>query len=256
MNLLKNKKALILGVANEKSIAYGITKMLKANGASIALTYPNPQMEKRVVPIAEEFSADFVTSFDASNEEEYKKLAETVREKWGTFDILIHSIAFAPRETLKNPFFLTSMNDFSLTMNISAYSLVGLTRELSPLFTDGGSVITLSYHGSQKVIPGYNVMGVAKATLEASVRYLANDFGDKNIRINAISAGPIKTLAASAVGDFRSILGRVEETAPLRENISIEDVANSALYLSSELSSKVTGQILYVDSGHSIMASH
>lgn len=252
--LLAGKKALILGIANDRSLAYSIAKLFKASGASIALTYMNEAIQKRVEPIAEELGADFTAPMDVSQDEHFPQLVNKVKEEWGEFDILVHSLAFAQSEDLKGNFIDTSRKGFQTALEISAYSLVSLSRSLRELMRPEGSVITLSYHGAQKVTPNYNIMGVAKAALEASVRYLANDLGPQSIRINAISAGPVKTLAASAVGNFRSILSHVEERSPMHRNITGEDVAGMALYLASSHSQGVTGQVLYVDSGFSIMA--
>ena len=253
MDLLAGKKALVLGVANERSIAWGITQILKRNGASIALTYMNEAIEKRVVPLSKEVSADFLAEVDVTNDDHISRLKETIKNEWGNFDILVHSLAFADKEDLKGRFIETSRKGFALANDISAYSLIALCHELEELMNPGASVMAMTYHGSQKVLANYNMMGVAKAALEASMRYLADDMGPKGIRVNAISAGPIKTLAASGISGFRSILSTVEEKAPLRKNITTEDVGGTAVYLASSLSSGVTGQILDVDYGLSIM---
>lgn len=253
MGLLSGKKVLILGLANERSIAWGITEKFKAEGASIALTYLNESMEKRVRPLGEKVGADFFCEVDVSKEEHYDNLYEILEEKWGKFDILVHSLAFADKNDLKGGFTQTSREGFLLACDISAYSLVGLCQKLKPLFNDGMSVMAMTYHGSVKVVKNYDVMGVAKAALEASARYLADDLGPEGIRVNCISAGPIKTLAASGISGFRSILATVEEKAPLRENVTPENVAGAALYLASDLSKGVTGQVMYVDAGMSIM---
>lgn len=253
MQLLKGKKALILGVANERSIAWAIAKHYKEQGASVALTYPNEAIEKRVVPLAAELGADFTAQVDVTIDSHYDQIKKVVEEKWGRFDILVHSLAFADKEDLAKPFTETSRKGFMMACDISAFSLIGLCHALCPLMNPNGSVISLTYHGSQKVIKNYNVMGVAKAALEASSRYLADDLGPKGIKVNSISAGPIKTLAASGISGFRSILTTFEEKAPLRRNVTTDDVAGTALYLASDLSGGVTGQILYVDSGFSIL---
>ncbi len=253
MTLLAGKKALILGVANERSIAWAIAKQLKASGASIALSYMNEAIEKRVNPLADEISADFTFELDVTNDEHLERLPNLIKERWGNFDILVHSLAFAQKEDLKGRFVETSREGFKMACDISAYSLVGLCQKLHPLMNEEASVMAMTYHGSQKVLANYNVMGVAKAALEASIRYLADDLGPQKIRVNAISAGPIKTLAASGISGFRSMLNVVEEKAPLRENVTADDVAGTALYLGSEFSRAVTGQILYVDSGLSIL---
>jgi enoyl-[acyl-carrier protein] reductase I len=253
MKLLEGKKVLIFGVANDRSIAWGIAKALKAQGASIALSYVNDAIKKRVEPLAEELGADFVFEMDVCNDEHYEKLQPLIKEKWKTFDILVHSIAFADRKDLKDKFLNTSREGFKLACDVSAFSLVGLTHSLSPLMNEGGSVMSMSYYGSQKVITNYNVMGVAKAALEASTRYLAGELGESGIRVNCISAGPVKTLAASGVSGFRDMLSQVEQVAPMRKNITPDDVGGTAVYLASPLSSGVTGQVLYVDSGLSIL---
>ncbi|MFP5457113.1 MAG: enoyl-ACP reductase [Bacteriovoracia bacterium] len=253
MGLLTGKKALILGVANDRSIAWGIAKALKAQGASLALTYMNDAIHKRVEPLSQEIGADFIAQMDVSQDDHYAALRKTVEEKWGTFDILIHSLAFADKDDLSKPFLQTSRKGFLMACDISAYSLVGLCQSLEPIMNDGGSVVAMTYYGSQKVVKNYNVMGVAKAALEASTRYLAYDLGPRKIKVNCISAGPIKTLAASGISGFRSLLSQVEEIAPMKEGVSQDDVAGTAVYLTTELSGGVTGQILYVDAGLSIL---
>lgn len=249
MTLLSGKKALILGVANERSIAWGITKVLKQNGANVALSYLNESLEKRVKPLAEEVGADFTFEMDVTNESHYPEMEKIVKEKWGTFDILVHSLAFADRNDLKGRFVETSRQGYLTACEVSAYSLVALSRQLYPIMNPEGSILAMTYYGSEKVVKNYNVMGVAKAALEASVRYLADDLGKESIRVNAISAGPIKTLAASGVSGLRGMLSEVGEKAPLRRNVSQEDVGGAALYLASDFSKNVTGQTLYVDAG-------
>ena len=252
-SLLHGKRALILGVANDYSIAWGITKLLKEHGAAVALTYMNEAIEKRVRPLAEEVQADFVAEMDVAKDEHYPALAKTVESHWPKFDILVHSLAFAPREDLQVPFTDTSRKGFQVACDISAFSLIGLCHALRPLMNPGASVMAMTYRGSQHVIPGYKIMGVAKAALEASVRYLADDLGPSDIRVNAISSGPIKTLAASGVG-VRSMGKTIEEQAPLRRKVLQTDIGGAAVYLSSDLSRNVTGQVLYVDAGASIIA--
>lgn len=253
MGILAGKKALILGVANDRSIAWGIANQLKEQGASVALSYVNDAIKKRVEPLAEQIKADFTFEMDVTNDAHYETIQELVKEKWGTFDILVHSIAFADRADLKDSFVKTSREGYKLACDVSAFSLVGLSNSLYPIMNKGGSIISMSYYGSQKVITNYNVMGVAKAALEASTRYLANDLGAYDIRVNCISAGPIKTLAASGISGFRELLSKVEDIAPMRKNVTPEDVGGTAVYLSSDLSTGVTGQVIYVDSGLSIL---
>lgn len=253
MKILEGKKALILGLANDRSIAWGITKALKDAGAKVALTYPNDTMKKRVDPLAAEIGSDFIELMDVTVDEHYDVLKKRVEKEWGSFDILVHSLAFADKDDLSKPFSETSRKGFMMACDISAFSLVGLSHSLHPLMNKGGSIMALTYHGSQKVVTNYNVMGVAKAALECSMRYLADDLGPKGLRVNCISAGPIKTLAASGISGFRDILKAVEEKAPMRTNITTEDVGGTALYLASSLSNGVTGQILYVDAGLSIL---
>lgn len=253
MGLLTGKKALILGVANDMSIAWGIAKALKAEGASVALTYLNENLKKRVEPLAVEVGADFICEMDVTIDGHYEMLAKTVSEKWGKFDILVHSLAFADKNDLKGRFLETSREGFKMACDISAFSLIGLCNVLKEYLNDDASVMSMTYYGSVKVLKGYNVMGVAKAALEASTRYLADDLGPQNIRVNCISAGPIRTLAASGVPGLKDFLKTIEEKAPLRKNVTQDDVAGTAVYLASRLSHGVTGQVLYVDSGINII---
>jgi len=245
---------LIMGLANERSIAWGIAKSLKAAGAELGFTYIDA-IEKRMRPLAEQMEATLVAECDVTSDDQIDALAATVKEKWNNkCDILIHSLAFADREDLAREFVHTSRKGFQMALDVSAYSLVKVTSSLLPaLEASKGSIITMSYYGAAKVIPHYNVMGVAKAALETSVRYLAYDCGSRGIRVNAISAGPIRTLAASGVKDFRSILSKIEERAPMKRNIDIDDVGNTALFLASDASKNITGEVLYVDSGYNIM---
>lgn len=255
MTILAGKKALILGVANDKSIAWGICQAFKQQGAQIGLTYLNDALKKRVEPLSQSIEADFLVEMDVTQEDHYPQLVKTIEEKWGKFDILVHSLAFADREDLKNRFTDTSRAGFSMACDISAFSLIGLCHHLKPLMNQDAKVLAMTYHGSVAVIPGYNVMGVAKAALEASSRYLADDLGPEGIRVNCISAGPIRTLAASGVPGLKKIFATVEEKAPMRKNVTPEDVGGTAVYLASDLSNGVTGQIVYVDSGMSIVGS-
>lgn len=252
--LLEGKRALIFGVANNKSIAYGIAKEFKAQGARLAFNYLGDALYKRVEPISQELGADFIFPCDVTSDQEIAESVAKVKEEWGGVDILIHSVGFANREDLQGRFIETSRDGYKLALDISAYSLTALCHAYEDLLTENASVITMTYYGAEKVITNYNVMGVAKAALEASVRYLAVDLGaSKGIRINAISAGPIKTLAASGISGFRGILNYIEEQAPLRRNVTTEDVGRNAVYLASDLSSGVTGEILHVDSGYNVM---
>lgn len=253
MGLLTGKKALIFGVANDRSIAWGIAKQFKEQGAQVALSYVNDAIKKRVEPLASELGADFIFEMDVTNDGHYETLQDQIKEKWGTFDILVHSIAFADRADLKDSFVKTSRAGYKLACDVSAFSLVGLSNSLYTIMNPGGSIMAMSYYGSQKVVTNYNVMGVAKAALESSTRYLANDLGQYDIKVNCISAGPIKTLAASGISGFRELLSKVEEVAPMRKNITPEDVGGTATYLASSLSTGVTGQVLYVDSGLNIL---
>jgi enoyl-[acyl-carrier protein] reductase I len=254
MGLIQGKKGVVFGVANEKSIAWAIAKALKEEGAELAFTYAGEVLEKRVRPLAESVGSRIVLPCDVSDDTQIDSVFEKIKNEWGGLDILIHSVAFAKREELKGEFVDTSREGFKLALDISAYSLVALARRAVPLMEGrGGSILTMTYYGSEKVVRNYNVMGVAKAALEASVRYLAPDLGQKGIRINAISSGPIKTLAAMGISGFKDILDIVETKAPLKRNVTQEDVARTALYLSSDLSSGVTGEIVYVDSGFNIM---
>ncbi len=252
--VMKGKKGLIVGIANNKSIAYGIAKACRDQGAELAFTYLNEQLKKRVDPIADELGSDKVYELDVNNDEHLEMLTKSLKEDFGEIDFVVHSVAFAPREALSKPFLQTTRAAFDIAMQTSVYSLVALTRAVMPVMSEGGSVLTLTYLGGPKYIPHYNVMGVAKAALESSVKYLAVDCArEKGVRVNAISAGPIKTLAASGIGDFRMILKWNEYNAPLRKNVTTSEVGNSGMYLLSDLSSGVTGEVHYVDAGYNIM---
>lgn len=250
--LLKNKKALIFGVANNRSIAYGIAAAFKEQGAALAFNYPGDAIKKRVDPLAEELGAEFSFQCDVTSDAEITAAAALVKERWGSVDILVHSVAYAQREDLQRRYIETSREGFHVAMDVSAYSLPALCHAFEDQFNPGGSVLAMTYYGSEKVITNYNVMGVAKAALEASVRYLSMDLGMKNVRVNAISAGPIKTLAASGIHDMRIILSHMETHAPLKRNVTIEDVGGTAVYLASHLSGAVTGEVLHVDSGYNV----
>lgn len=252
--LFEGKRVLVFGVANERSIAWGIAQAMHEHGASFIFTYAGDALEKRVRPLAESVNAELVLRCDLTDDAEVEGCFEQVRAHWDGFDVLIHSVGFANREDLEGRFVDTSRAGFLLAHEISVFSLVLLARHSAPLLAKrAGNIITLTYYGSQKVVQNYNVMGVAKAGLEASVRYLAADLGPEGIRVNAISAGPIKTLAASGIRGFKSILGTVEEKTPLRRGVTQEDVGSAALFLCSDLARGVTGEVMYVDSGYSIM---
>ncbi|MFW6182453.1 MAG: enoyl-ACP reductase FabI [Chloroflexota bacterium] len=253
MNLLEGKKALVFGVANHRSIAWGIAQALHAHGAEVGLSYGLPQLERRVQPLAESLGIDFVKKCDVTDQDEIDALFDQATAHFGSLDILVHSIAYAPRNELTGRFVNASREGFGLAMEISVYSLVALTRAALPLMAEGGSVLTMSYYGAEKAVPNYNVMGVAKAALEASVRYLAAELGPDGVRVNAISAGPIKTLSAAGVSGFRKMLRYVEERAPLRRNVDQDEVGQTAMWLCSDLSSGVTGEIVYVDAGYHIL---
>lgn len=255
---LAGKRALILGLANERSIAWGIAQALHQAGAKLAFNYLGDALEKRVRPLAESLNAEIIAPCDVSSDSQIEALFKTVKDQWGGLDILIHSVAFANREDLQNRFVDTPREGFRLALDVSAYSLVATAREASKLMSPdkGGTILTLTYYGSEKVMPGYNVMGVAKAALETSVKYLAHDLGPSKIRVHAISAGPIKTLAAAgAIPNFRDFLGTIEEKAPLRENVSPEDVGALASFLCEDRARHMTGSVLYVDSGYHIMGA-
>jgi enoyl-[acyl-carrier protein] reductase I len=254
MGLLDGKKGVIFGVANDRSIAWAISEALHAAGAELAFTYAGEVLEKRVRPLAEGIGARIILPCDVTKDDDIKKVFDTLKSQWGGLDILIHAIAFANREDLSNPYVQTSRAGFQLALDVSAYSMVALTREAAALMEGrGGSIVTLTYLGAEKVIPNYNVMGIAKAALEASVRYLAYDLGPKNIRVNAISAGPVKTLAAAGISGFKDMLHYAAERAPLKRNIEAEEVGRTALYLVSDLSTAVTGEVIHVDAGYNIV---
>ena len=252
--LLEGKKAAIFGVANQRSIAYGIASAFKREGAQLCFSYLGDALKKRVEPICADLGGDFTFPCDVASDEDIARAAEMVAEKWGKLDILVHSVAFANRENLKGRYLDTSRDDFKLAMDISAYSLVGLCRAFAPLLNPGASILCMTYYGAQKVITNYNVMGVAKAALEASVRYLAKDFGPANIRVNAISAGPIRTLAASGIGDFHQIGELFSARAPMGRLVTIDEVGNTAAFLASDYASGITGECIFVDNGFQSVA--
>ncbi|HEV2747640.1 MAG TPA: enoyl-ACP reductase FabI [Allosphingosinicella sp.] len=251
--LMAGKRGLIMGLANDRSLAWGIAKSLSEAGAELAFSYQGEALQKRVGPLAGQLGSDFLIECDVSEVAEIDRAFGQLESRWGGLDFVVHAIGFSDKNELRGMFVDTSLDNFLLTMNISAYSFVAVTRAARRLMPNGGSVLTLSYYGAEKVIPHYNVMGVAKAALETSVKYLAMDLGRENIRVNAISAGPIKTLAASGIGDFRYIMKWNEYNAPLRRNVTIEDVGGAALYLLSDLASGVTGEIHHVDAGYNVV---
>ena len=253
MGLLDGKQALIFGVANDHSIAWGIAKQLHAQGASVGFSSLESLIAKRVQPLADSIGSDFVEPCDVQDDSQIADVFARWKERKGTLDVLVHALAFARREDLAGQFVDTSRDGFALALDVSAYSLVAVTRGAVPLMENGGSVMTLTYYGSEKVTANYNVMGVAKAALEASVRYLAADLGPKNVRVNAISAGPIRTLSAYGIAGFSRLYGKFADIAPLRKNVSIDDVGNTAVFLASDLSAGITGEVVYVDSGFNIL---
>lgn len=249
-NFLKDKRGLIMGVANERSIAWGIAEAAAASGAELAFTYQGEALEKRVRPLAEKIGANIVVPCDVTDEASVDSAFQAIEDEWGEIDFVVHAIAFSDKNELDGLYLDTSRENFARTMDISVYSFTAVAQRAAPLMKDGGALITLTYYGAEQVMPHYNVMGVAKAALESSVKYLAADLGSKNIRVNAISAGPIKTLAASGIGDFRFILKWNELNAPLKRNVTIDDVGRAGLFLLSDLGSGVTGETLHVDSGY------
>jgi enoyl-[acyl-carrier protein] reductase I len=250
---MQGKRGLIMGLANDRSLAWGIAKALHEQGAEMAFSYQGEALERRVRPLAEQVGSDFLIECDVSTDAGVDAAFATLAARWPTIDFLVHAIGFSDKNELRGKYVDTSLDNFLLTMNISAYSLVAVTKRARPMMAAGGSILTLSYYGAEKVVPHYNVMGVAKAALETSVKYLAMDLGPENIRVNAISAGPIKTLAASGIGDFRYILKWNELNSPLRRNVTIEDVGGAGLYMLSDLASGVTGEIHHVDAGYNVI---
>lgn len=255
MGLLTGKNALVFGLANDKSIAWGITQAFHREGAKVGISYAGEMLEKRVRPLAAQVGADFVEQCDVASDEQIAAVAEKAKAHFGEIDIIVHSIGFANKDELQGYFYDTSRAGFHLAMDISVFSFVALAKAFQPIIRRGGALLTLTYYGSVKVAPNYNMMGVAKAALESSTRYLARDFGPQGIRVNAISAGPVRTLAAMGVSGFRDMHRNFVEMAPMRENITIEDCGNAAVYLCSDMSAHVTGEIHYVDSGYNIMAA-
>ena len=251
--LMAGKRGLIMGLANDKSLAWGIARQLAEHGAEMAFSYQGEALKKRVGPLAEQLGSDFLIECDVSDMAALDRAFEKLAARWETIDFIVHAIGFSDKNELRGKYVDTSLDNFLMTMNISAYSLVAVAKRAQPMMTKGGSILTLTYYGAEKVMPHYNVMGVAKAALETSVQYLANDLGPRNIRVNAISAGPIKTLAASGIGDFRYIMKWNEYNSPLRRNVTIDDVGGSALYLLSDLGAGTTGEVLHVDAGYHVV---
>ena len=252
-NLLAGKRGLIMGLANDKSIAWGIAKACADAGAELAFSYQGEALKKRVEPLAQSVGSDMVIPCDVGDEASIDALFEVLADRWGKLDFVVHAIGFSDKGELRGRYVDTSRGNFAMSMDISVYSFTAVVQRAEKMMNDGGSCLTLTYYGAERVMPHYNVMGVAKAALEASVRYLAEDLGKDGIRVNAISAGPIKTLAASGIGDFRYILKWNEYNSPLRRTVTIEDVGKSALYLLSDLGSGTTGEVLHVDSGYHVV---
>ena len=252
-SLMKNKKGLVMGVANKRSIAWAIAKNLSNSGAEVALTYQGEVLKKRIAPLAKEINSSLVLECNVENDNDISKVFNEIKKKWKNIDFVVHAIAFSNREELKGKYLNTSKDNFKKTMDISCYSFTAVARQAKKIMTNGGALLTLSYFGSEKFMPHYNVMGITKSALEASIKYLAKDLGKKKIRVNALSPGPIKTLASSAIGDFNYILKWNENNSPLKRNITLEDISGSAIYLLSDLSSGVTGEIHHVDSGYNII---
>ncbi|HEY9594595.1 MAG TPA: enoyl-ACP reductase [Spirochaetia bacterium] len=255
MGLMTGKKGLVFGLANDRSIAWGISKQLHEEGAELGFSFLNEAFEKRVRPLAESLGSDLIVGCDVNKDTDIEAIYKTVEQKWGRLDFVVHSVAFAGKDELKNPFWQTSREGFRVALDTSAYSLVAVTRGALPLMKNGGSVITLTYLGAQRAVVNYNVMGVAKAALEASVRYLAADLGEKGVRVNAISAGPVRTLSASGISGFTDLWSAMEQKAPLRRAVTLEDVGKAAVYLLSDMSSGVTGEIHFVDTGFNIVGA-
>ena len=250
---MQGKKGLIMGLANDRSLAWGIARALGDHGADLAFSYQGEALEKRVRPLAQELGSDILIDCDVSDMKALDKAFDDLKQRWETLDFVVHAIGFSDKNELRGKFVDTSVDNFLLTMNISVYSFIAVAQRARAMMKPGGSLLTLSYYGAEKVIPHYNVMGVAKAGLETSVKYLAMDLGPEGIRVNAISAGPIKTLAASGIGDFRYIMKWNEYNSPLRRNVTIEDVGGAGLYLLSDLASGVTGEVHHVDAGYNVV---
>ena len=251
--LMQGKKGLIMGVANDRSIAWGIAKSLADNGASIAFTYQGEALKKRVEPLAQSINSDILIPCDVTDQESMEDVFRTLKEKWGKIDFLVHGIGFSNKDELRGKYYNTTSDNFNQTMHISCYSFTEACRLAEPLMNEGGSILTLTYYGSEQVMPHYNVMGVAKAALETSVKYLSVDLGDQKIRVNAISAGPMRTLAGAAIANAREVFKYTNDNSSLKRNVNLEELGNSALYLVSDMSSAVTGEIHFVDCGFNIV---
>jgi enoyl-[acyl-carrier protein] reductase I len=251
--LMDGKRGLIMGLANDKSLAWGIAQKLREHGADLAFSYQGEALAKRVIPLAEELGSDFTFDCDVSDMAALDAAFDSLKQRWDTLDFVVHAIGFSDKSQLRGKFYDTTLDNFLMTMNVSAYSLVAVAQRARAMMPNGGSILTLTYYGAEKVVPHYNVMGVAKAALETAVRYLANDLGPENIRVNAISAGPIQTLAARGIGDFNYILKWNQLNSPLRRNVTIEDVGGAGLYMLSDLASGVTGEVHYVDGGYNVI---
>ncbi|SHL92222.1 Enoyl-[acyl-carrier-protein] reductase [NADH] [Paracoccus solventivorans] len=253
MGLMAGRRGLIMGLANDKSMAWGIARAVAAQGAELAFSYQGEALKKRVDPLAAQLGSDIVLPCDVGDMESVDALFAALKDRWGKLDFIVHAIGFSDKDELRGRYVDTTRDNFLMTMDISVYSFTAVTQRAAAMMPDGGSVLTLTYYGAERVMPHYNVMGVAKAALEASVRYLAEDLGKDGIRVNAISAGPVKTLAASGIGDFRYILKWNELNSPLRRNVTTDDVGKSALYLLSDLGSGVTGETHHVDAGYHVV---
>jgi len=251
--LMQGKRGLVMGVANDRSIAWGIAKAAHAQGAELAFTYQGDALKKRVGPLAASVGSDIVLPCDVTDLSSIDAVFDTLKEKWGSIDFIVHAVAYSNKDELKGGYIDTSPENFAMTMNISCYSFTAICQRAQPLLNEGASLLTLTYYGAERVMPHYNVMGVAKAALEASVRYLAEDLGKTGVRVNSLSAGPMKTLAASGIGDFRYILKWNEYNSPLRRNVNMDDIGGAGVYLLSSLSSGVTGETHHVDCGYNIV---
>jgi len=251
--MIKGKKGVIIGIANDHSIAWGIARQLHANGAELAITYQNATLLKRVKPLADKVNSDIIIECDVNNDDHLLKTVDQIKKKFGTIDFIIHAVAYSDKNELNGRYIDASKDNFINSLSISCFSFTKIAKLFQPIMNDGGSLVTLSFHGANKVMPNYNVMGVAKAALEASVKYLSVDLGDQNIRVNAISAGPMRTLAGAAIANARDVFNYTSKNASLKRNVNLEELGNSALYLVSDLSSAITGEIHYVDCGFNIV---